>query len=44
MIGPKPSIIRSGCPQHPDYKGKGTPDPRWTELVAAMNELLKDTP
>jgi hypothetical protein len=45
--------IRSGCNQHPEYKGKGTPpDPfcgrcgfiheGWNELVAAMNDLLKD--
>lgn len=44
--------IRTGCPQHPEYKGKGTPDPLcgrchfihegWNELVAAMNELLRD--
>jgi hypothetical protein len=44
--------IRTGCTQHPEYKGKGTPDPLcgrcfyihegWNELVAAMNDLLKD--
>lgn len=44
---------RTGCPQHPGYRGKGAPsDPNcyrcycihegWNELVAAMNELLKD--
>lgn len=45
--------IRTGCPQHPEYKGKGEPpnpccgrclyiQHGWRELVAAMEELLKD--
>jgi hypothetical protein len=47
------SRIRTGCPQHPEYKGTGAPpDPccgrclhirsSWNQLTAAMNDLLKD--
>lgn len=45
--------IRTGCPQHPEYKGKGAPpnpccgtclfiQSGWDELVAAITSLLKD--